>query len=166
MYTRGLLSAQFPPAAAAAPSPPLATAIVGGVLAARGEGLGGGVGDVEPGVRHREHADIFAHLEHGRLGYWQPKNSAISPVLRSGRDCQEEGVSRDSIAWWCAPSRRCAAISGCVTCTCRRRRRAARGASCFDIGRSLRDGGCLTCGRLAQDRQFLSFVARRPADGH
>ena len=69
MVIQGLLSAQFSPAAAAAPSPPLATAIVSGVLAARGEGLGGGVGDVEPGVRHRGHAEIFAHPEHGRLGH-------------------------------------------------------------------------------------------------
>ena len=40
--------------------------VVGEILAARGEGPGGGVDDVEPGVRHRGHAGIFAHLEHGR----------------------------------------------------------------------------------------------------
>ena len=31
-----------------------------------------------------------------------------------------------------------------AACTCRRRRRAARGASCFEKRRSLRDGGCLS----------------------
>ena len=45
---------------------------------------------------------------------------------------------------------------------------AARSAAplVFEKRRSLRDGGCLTCGWLAQDRQFLSFEARRPADDH
>ena len=61
-------------------SPPLATAIVGGILAARGEGLGGGVGDVEPRVRHRGHADFFAHLEHVRLGHAVERE--LKPRLR------------------------------------------------------------------------------------
>jgi len=31
--------------------------------------LEGGIDDLEPGVRHRDQVDIFAHLEHGRLGH-------------------------------------------------------------------------------------------------